>query len=406
VTRLRLLAYSSLLVLVASDIACNPPTAEICDITRRSCQESIYQHLLSLRGDGFGPFDELPPVTIITEDEFRQQLLRDEAEANPSGDPNPFDKALDLLHFTDSKAGGGAGSSTIDDQATHVYAFYDPVRKAVTIVSHPTRTADDPSTPVISLAHELVHFLQDRQLDLRWEDAEDSDSYLAYDAIIEGDATFYELLFANDLLHLKYDQTDIASLVQRILSYNYAHFEENGTPLFAAMLLVYPLGGIYEANLYQGGGNAAVRHGYAKAPRRTVGLLLGSDGKAPPVGPGVQNQAPAVCSLPINGDTAGADQFGALLLYTFLRGWNVDHDVAYATARTWTGDFLRVQASPDLATTAVAWRIEVSTPPPASVVEALRATGELSVTTAANSLTIEVSDPPTGLVWEPASNCR
>jgi hypothetical protein len=106
-----------------------------------------------------------------------------------------------------------------------------------------------------------------------------------------------------------------------------------------------------------------------------------------------------VASLPTSGKTAGWDQFGALTLYTFLRGWNVDHATAYATAQTWTGDFLRIQAKSDLSTTAVAWRIELSAPPPSQIVQALTATGELSVTSNPQSLEITVSDALTPLSW-------
>jgi hypothetical protein len=99
------------------------------------------------------------------------------------------------------------------------------------------------------------------------------------------------------------------------------------------------------------------------------------------------------------------DQFGALLFYTFLRGWNVDHGTAFATAQTWTGDFLRVQASSDYTTSAAAWRIEFSAPPPAAIVQALGATGELAVTTKNNALLITVSDSATPLTWTATANC-
>jgi hypothetical protein len=164
--------------------------------------------------------------------------------------------------------------------------------------------------------------------------------------------------------------------------------------------LVYGLGAKYEATAYHAGGNAAVRHGYAKAPQRMVGYLVGPDGRAPAVGAGDVCPAPQVSSLPTTGKTVGADQFGALLFYTFLRGWNVDHDIAFPTAQAWTGDFLRVQANADVSTVAVAWRIELSVPLPSQIVQALTATKELAVTAVGNSLEITVSNTTTPMLWQ------
>jgi hypothetical protein len=398
----------------SASLACSQPSLTTCDITQRSCQEDIYYKVLSLRGDAMDPFDGLPPVTVISEDAYRATLEQDAAAAAKNG-PNPWDKALLLLHFTsdtsapgDGGAGadGGTGNSTIDDQVTHVYAFYDPPTKTVTIISHPDQTSsDDRQQAMITLAHELVHSLQDREIDLNKQDFASSDNYFAWDSMIEGDARFYEYRFENDLLRLGYPQSDMVAMPNYELNYVYTHFDQAGAPLFAAKLLVYALGAKYLATAYDSGGNAAVRHAYAQAPTRTVGFLVGDDGRVPPVGTGKVCPAPVALSLVPTDKTTGTDQFGALLLYTFLRGWNVDHDTAFATAQTWTGDFLRVQASSDFATSAAAWRIEFSAIPPSSIVQALTATGELTVTPSANALLITVSDATTPLVWSATASC-
>jgi len=405
--------HFTLLALSAS-LGCSQPSLTTCDITQRSCQEKIYYKVLSLRGDAVDPFDGLPPVSVITEEQYRQQLIQEAATTAQSG-PNPWDQALVLLHFTsvassagDAGAGtdGGTSSSTIEDEATHVYAYYDSTTKSVTIVSHPSQTSsDDRQQAMITLAHELVHSLQDREIDLNKQDFASSDDYLAFDSMTEGDARFYEYLFENDLLSLGYPQSAIVKMSDYELNYIYTHFDQAGAPMFAADLLIYPLGAKYLATAYDSGGNAAVRHAYAKAPGRTIGLLVGDDGRVPPVGTGDVCPAPVALSLSPTDKTASADQFGALLFYTFLRGWNVDHDVAFATAQTWTGDYLRVQASSDFGTSAAAWRIEFSATPPASIVQALTATGELTVTASANALLITVSDAAAPLVWTALENC-
>ena len=301
-SRVRKWVLPGLFALLASEAGCQR-TLATCDITQRACQEDVYFHDLSLRGDGYDPFGGLPPVTVITEDEYRQQLIAQaQADAAKNG-PNPWDKALLLLHFTAATGssagdagvgGGGAGNdagvdnSTIEDEVTHVLAFYSSQTKTVTIVAHPNQTGSDAeSNAMITLAHELIHSLQDRELDLgKLDSFQTTDGYLAYDTIIEGDARFYETLFANDLLHLGWSQSNITLLAKTQLQDYYDNFGDLGAPQFAAQALIYPLGELYEATEYQSGGSAAVRHGYAKEPSRTVGFLVNADGTAPPVGSG------------------------------------------------------------------------------------------------------------------------
>jgi|GEM_PF-2337639 len=425
------LAALSVVVFLVSGIACSERDIATCDITQRSCQESVYYRLLNLRGDGYDPFGGLPPVRVISEDEFRTILEQEQAAATAKGGPSPWDKGLILLHFTsgssttaadggvvddggattdDAGADAGSGNSSIDDQVTHILAYYDPQTKAVTVISHPSRTGPGQEEDgMITLAHELVHALQDKELDLNKSDFQSYDESLAYDGLIEGDARFYENLFTLDLLrmeHLTPRNPDVLSWPDDELDYAYANFDQLGSPFFAARYLMYPFGAKYEATLYRSGGNAAIRHGYAKAPIRTVGFMVGTDGQAPPVGSGDVSDPPVVCALlPLTKETTGADQFGAVPFYAFLRGWGVAHEVAFAAAQTWTGDYLLVQTNADLSTTAVSWRIEFSTSPPASIAQTLAASGELSVDAGAGYLQIAVTDSPSPLTWVSYSSC-
>jgi hypothetical protein len=401
-----------LFLFLAIGLACSQRELKTCDITQRVCQEDVYYRLLSLRGDGYDPFGGLPPVTVITEDQYRQMLIKEAADAGKQG-PSPWDTALSLLHFTtntstaDAGADAGGSSATIEDEATHVYAFYIPTTKKITVVSHPTQGDEyEKENAMVTLAHELVHALQDRELDLQKDDFKTSDEYFCYSAIIEGDARFYENLFINDMRQmLGMSPRDPVMVTDTELNDIYENFQAVGTSLFVARLLAYPLGAKYIATKYASGGNAAIRHGYATMPRHTVGLLVGSDGRVPKVSDGEVCEAPAVSSLPTSGDTAGADQFGALLFYAFLRGWDVNHDTAFSTAQTWTGDFLRLQASTDLKTTAVAWRIEFSSPPPAGIATTLTTSGKLTATSDSKSLQITTSDSATPLTWKATGNC-
>jgi hypothetical protein len=414
-TRLALPTACMALLLLGS--ACQEHDFKTCDITQRACQEDIYYRMLSLRGDGYDPFGGLPPVGVISEDDFRAMLMQEQTSQGSSSSASPWNKGLALLHFTsnggagsDAGAGGDAGStsSTLDDQVAHTYAFYSPTTRTITIIKHPTQ-ADDTyaaENAMVTLAHELVHAIQDRELDLKKEDFTTTDEYFAYDAIIEGDARLYEYLFVNEIRGLlKHPALDVVGMPTDELDQIYGSFAEQATPMFLAQLLVYPLGAKYEALEYKSGGNAAVRHGYSKEPHHMVGFLVGDDGRVPAVGSGDVCPGLYASSLPTDGKTVGADQFGALLFYSFLRGWKVDHQTAFAAAQAWTGDYLLVQSSADFSTSAASWRIEFSITPPASITRALSETGELSVTTGTQSLQITATDARTPLAWKPLANC-
>lgn len=393
--------------------ACEQHDLPVCDITQRACQVDVYYRMVSLRGDGYDPFGGLPPVSVITEDQYRDRLIGQQSQQSAQSGPSPWDKGLALLHFNssgntaDAGAGGDGGTTTIDDQVAHTQAFYEPEKKTVTIVSHPDQTgATAREEAMITLAHELVHAIQDRQLDLRKDDFRTSDEYFAYDTIIEGDARFYEYLFAKEVPgYFKAPLDQVLALPQRELDYIYGTFAGTSTPMFLAQLLVYPLGANYEAQEYRSGGNAAVRHGYSKEPHHMVGFLGNGNGSFPTVTATEGCLGLYASSLPIRGNTVGADEFGALMFYAFLRGWNVDHATAYATAQTWTGDLIFVQTSVDSSTTAVSWRLQLSATPPSSLAQTLSASGQLSATVATRSLQITATDSATGLTWTRDASC-
>ena len=191
--RLRRIALSCLAAFaLSSGLACSEHPFVTCDITQRACQEDVYYRVLSLRGDGYDPFGGLPPVTVISEADFRAMLVAEQAASAQEG-KNPWDQALVLLHFTtttkatgnagvDGGASGDAGAatstatSTIDDEVAHIYAFYDQTSRTITIISHPNQTGDHvQEEAMITLAHELVHALQDREIDLNKSDFNSED---------------------------------------------------------------------------------------------------------------------------------------------------------------------------------------------------------------------------------------
>jgi hypothetical protein len=396
--------------------ACNDRKLSLCDITDSECQEDIYYTDLRVRGDGYDPFGGMPPIRTISEADYRKEL-EDAAAATPSTDPYPWwDAALKLLHFVPET---DLTSTSIDDRVTNVAAYYSSDTKSVTVVSHPgdSSTDNDPKTQLnrqinnmTTLAHELIHALQDRELDFR-RSATSTDSDFAETALIEGDASLYEELVRYEIQlpnGYKWTSTDPAAYFAKWrTAYLGDDFSDLGAPFFAAHWLVYPLGGAWLADQWKDGGNAAVRRGYANAPKRSLDYILGPGAALPAETPiKCYPSKPDLAFTNADGRPYGLDTFGAMQFYAFLSAWSVDADDRLAAATQWRNDYIFVYYNPTTKKTAVAWHIELASPLPASVLAAITTTDGPRVVADGNSLMITASDDAELMTtWNPSARC-
>ncbi|QIO21594.1 Hvo_1808 family surface protein [Haloarcula sp. JP-L23] len=132
-------------------------------------------------------FTETVPVEVVSRAEYRNR-----SRGNGSGAGPPEDPWNDQVWESLLLIGEDSGSSeTIDDTlSTSVQGFYSPSRDRIVIVS-PTET---PQVDRRTLAHELVHALQDQQFGLNGS-AETQDQQLARDGLIEGEANYVQALY-------------------------------------------------------------------------------------------------------------------------------------------------------------------------------------------------------------------
>ncbi len=406
-----------LLGLLPLGAACDDRNLTLCDITTSACQEDLYYADLRVRGDGYDPFGGMPPIRTISEDQYREEL-KAEAAAAPSTDASPWwDTALKLLHFVPETS---VEETSIDNDVTNVAAYYSPESKSVTVVSHPVDPSQASDTEarlnqqiasMTTLAHELIHAIQDRELNLRHIPAASSDEYLAGLALIEGDASLYEDLVKYEIqLPYPYDWTSndpAAYFSQWRAAYLGDAFSELGAPFFAAKWLIYPLGGAWLADTWSKGGNAAVRHSYGNAPKRSLDFLLGPGVAAPPEVPiDCFPASPGAAFLSENGKPYVVDALGALEFYAFLSAWNVPADDRLATAQQWRNDVIFVYYNQTTKKTAVAWHIKLGRPLSESVLAAITADG-LRVATVGNSLMISATDDADlAATWEPTPTCH
>src|SRR5262249_9064928 len=65
---------------------------ESCDINQQACQESVYYAVMRARGDGFDPFDGVPPIRTITKKEYEKELFPNGLPKPPPPDENVEDE--------------------------------------------------------------------------------------------------------------------------------------------------------------------------------------------------------------------------------------------------------------------------------------------------------------------------
>jgi hypothetical protein len=332
------------------------PTAELepCNIAHADCQLDIYYSLLRLRGDGSDPFGGVPPIRTLTVEQYERELRGDKPPDPPPDEQmpaeqkvDPWDVSLQLLGLIQPKM--SSSSQGVTDRVNRVAAFYSGATRTVTVIDRGGYHDDRGDT--ILLTHELVHALQDGEL-ANWS-VHTTDSDLAENAMIEGEATLYENLTADELDGLDPQETDWNDFYGRWLSRRRSDMPNERSPYYAASWFTYPLGAGRLVKGYTEGGNAAVRHVLADPPRSAAALMLFSDDAH-------TNHRPTLdCKVDSPGDgysIAGFDQFGALQIYGFLTKAGVDEGTAWKSASHVTDDRLWVFFNKKQGAVVLNWR--------------------------------------------------
>jgi hypothetical protein len=342
-----LFAFACALALVACK-----PTAELeaCNIAHHDCQLDIYYSLLRLRGDGSDPFEGVPPIRTLTVEEYERELRKNQPKpSTDSGEPkvDPWDVSLQLLGLIEPKM--TTASQGVTDKVNRVAAFYSSGTRTVTVIDRGGYHDDRGDT--ILLTHELVHALQDGEL-ADWDD-HSTDASLAQNAMIEGEATLYENLTANELDGVDNGEFDWADYYHRILAHRRLGEPNERSPYTAVGWFTYPLGAGRLIAGYIEGGNAGVRHVLAEPPRSAAALMLYSDDAH------TGSRDALDCKVAPPGDgysLAGFDDFGALHVYGFLAKAGVDEELAWTSASHVTGDHLWIFFDQKDGAVAVSWR--------------------------------------------------
>lgn len=363
-------------VLLATALGACGPAQELepCNIASERCQEDIYYALVRLRGDGYDPLADIPPIETIPLETYRAQLqaaadAREAAEAmNPREEPDPdapkpvvpIDFALQVLGLVTPKT--SSGQASVDSQVATVAAFYASATRTVTVIDRGLDRDDFFDTSL--LLHELTHALQDRELSGAFDDGT-TDGSLASRALTEGEATFYQHLSQLEMAGQSPDGIDWHLGYTQNLQGGRTHVTrpeiEKRSPYYDVRWFIYPLGARFLSDAWERGGNAGVRHAYATQPRHIAQYMTPHD--EPHVGVRSVLDPALACDVRPPGEgwqRPAFDRFGALIVYAFLAGAKVPDEEAWPLASGWDDDLIYVFFEPDDETVLVSWRIRLA----------------------------------------------
>lgn len=329
-----------------------------CDIHEAACRQDVLDAVACLRD--YDEQVEQPTVHFIR--------LSDLAEAPPAAEePEESELRLGYSLFGLVSEGEVEGTAARAAQLDNVAALYSAEDEAVYVLEDPggrelteAELGVSPQAYLMSLlAHEYVHFLQDRELDLEEygnELPERFDPMLAGISAIEGEATLYEALFS-------YAVAGVSATEQRILGQfeSYIDFSEEAIrqaespALEARMLFPYTYGAYSNAVLLRDEGTEGP--GVLREATSTLEFL---QRRWSEVAPAIDSLEADDLKLEGEGfEKSGEEQFGPWVLNAFWsRTLGSSTPDALGIAQLWQSDRLSVWRNPDTGETIGNWAIQ------------------------------------------------
>ncbi|HET8933016.1 MAG TPA: hypothetical protein VFN67_06245 [Polyangiales bacterium] len=318
----------------AGDIALEP-----CDIRTSSCQRDVFMAVQDVRGSLWDPWLEPPPMHVISEQQYRAQVIAQHEQAAENAGVDYLTSALKLLHMIDPNE---APDAATEFKVSSVAAYYDGLTHNVTIIDR-GETADH-RLGVQTLAHELVHAAQDRDVGFGrlYQNAFTLDHVNALSALLEGEATMYGLLIDAKQLDIPKTAINWRVLADWAVDLRNEVFMHPSPFRPANTELAYPLGGLYMSSAYVAGGPLEVRRVYDDVPLSAARFMAGR-GKpgdvAAPAWPCGVTRAPLGMQLQLG------DELGPLSVFAFGTNIFSIESQAWDRANAWTGDRFYVYAS-------------------------------------------------------------
>jgi hypothetical protein len=341
-----------------------------CDARDLSCQTRLFALAGCLRGEDPGP---LPPITVVSEADFAAMLTTEAAMRTPQPHLATWDWALSSFKLIEP--GGLAVDKMISESAKWILGEFrsDHPSKEILIIDHGADFDAESASPVV--VHEMIHALQDREVDLtQFETTFDKsdDASLAARSIVEGEARMHETRYRASVLGLDPAEIDWPRHFANAAAVDEKYLLMEASPLTAASrAFPYEWGARYVYNRWVLSGMDGV-HGLFLDPPVTTRVLMASVNVDVDVDPEPAPAAPPVPSPPAGWttvDTGTLGAWGLFLAMTEAMPGATRKDVE-TLALSWRNDGMGIYEGPAGAT-AVVWRIDMGDPTSATQVAAL-----------------------------------
>ncbi len=263
---------------------CESFSYELCDILAADCQRELFALMACARNED-GATTQIPPVLLMTQEEA---LAAVEALAPGAGDEGASEafaaevRALELLGLVEA----GLIRDQSDVLAVTIealVAFYLTPTREIVIIDRGDPLDDLEANA--TLAHEIVHALQDARHGLAQftgAHGASSDAALAATSVIEGEATFYQLL-----MMFSYDGADLSRIDYRATLDNIAESGTGmtlaaGSPMLTApSIFPYTHGARYAGAHWLRGQESAIDALYVTPPASSLEVMAGGWTDAP-----------------------------------------------------------------------------------------------------------------------------
>lgn len=327
---------------------------EPCDIREESCQFDTLLAVQDLRGATWDPWLSLPPTRVIREAHYRDEVLAERAKSlAEQGGYDYLTAGLKLLRMIDPDEAPDAAANFA---VSSVAAFYDPRSRKVSIIDR--GSGGNQLSDVATLAHEFVHAAQDRDVGFGrlYENARGRDGTLAVNALIEGEATLYEMLVVAKQRDLPKGYVNWDVLLGWAEDTRERVAEDPSPFRITNNEFVYPLGGYRVAKAYQQGGPLTVRRLFDDPPLSMAEYMRPEAQVAPPTPAWTCRRPTAPGGMLL----VAEDELGALNLYAFATRAFDWEPAAWSRGMDWTGDRFYLYADrQETPSVAVTWQLRL-----------------------------------------------
>lgn len=334
----------------------------LCDIHRAACRQDVLDAVACLRGY----------TRQIAQPEAQFLRLRDLQDSAPDelgSDQRDLRVAYGLFGLVGMRH--QEGEEAFRAQIDNIAAFYVSEADVVFIVEDPgghTPTEAELGMPLAAyqmnvLAHEYVHFLQDREIDLQLVTRRLSkrlDPALAVIAAIEGEASLYELFFNYAAAGKPVSERQIRAHFESYIDYAEREIREADSPVLEARTLFpYTYGAHSNAVVHQREGSKGLPK--LRSAESTLEYLQRRWGT---VTPALELRFVDAFALQEGFEKLGTEEFGPWLVNAFWsRTTDATSTEALALAQRWSGDKMRVGRHRETREIVANWSIEFDADP-------------------------------------------